>query len=41
MMRKWIALIMAFIMLLMTGCTAKLEIDDPSTYFFPGEDVTH
>ena len=40
-MRKWIALIMAFIMLLMTGCTAKLEIDDPSTYFFPGEDVTH
>ena len=30
MMRKWIALIMAFIMLLMTGCTAKLEIDDPS-----------
>ena len=40
-MKKFLATIMAFIMLLMTGCTEKLEIDDPSTYFFPGEDVTH
>ena len=27
--------------LLMTGCTAKTEIDDPSTYLFLSEEVTH
>ena len=41
MIRKWIALLMAIVSLLMTGCTAKTEIDDPSTYLFPSEEVTH
>ena len=41
MIRKWIALLMAIVSLLMTGCTAKTEIDDPSTYLFLSEEVTH
>lgn len=41
MMRKWIALIITFIVLLMTGCTAKLESDDPSTYCFPSDEAMH
>ena len=41
MIRKWIALLMAITVLFMTGCAAKSEIDDPSTYRFPSEEVTH
>ena len=41
MMRKWIALLMAIVVLLMTGCTAKTEVKDPSTYLFPSEELKH
>ena len=40
-MRKLIALLLATLVLLMIGCESKYEIEDPSTYFFPSEEVTH
>ena len=41
MMRKWIAMIMAVVLLFLTGCAVAQYEEDLSTYFFPSEEVAH
>jgi agmatine deiminase len=40
-MKKILALLLAILMLTMTGCTVQKEEEDPSVYFFPGEEEKH
>ncbi|MBR5519852.1 MAG: hypothetical protein IKU55_03955, partial [Clostridia bacterium] len=41
MIRKWAVLFLVLVVLLMTGCTAKSEIEDSATYLFPCEEALH
>ena len=41
MKRNFLALLMAIVVMLMTGCSAPSVEEDPTTFFFPREEETH